>query len=165
MDHEVVPRPCKICDWLLDFSWDHFGLHQGRKKKKLEQPWSMRSSKYIFEGPRYLLTWSNKFCGVKRQKRRSTRKRQRHIAEKCCGNIFFDEIFSGKRRRRQEKTKEWSNLMIFFPFQNCPFWTYISKIPTYSLFGAWSLLLAHIRFPLSEEPKSFVKVILFFKFF
>ena len=30
MDHEVVPWPCKICDWLLNSSWDHFGLHQGR---------------------------------------------------------------------------------------------------------------------------------------
>jgi hypothetical protein len=28
MDHEVIPRPCKICDWLLNSSRDHFGLHQ-----------------------------------------------------------------------------------------------------------------------------------------
>jgi hypothetical protein len=28
MDHEVVPKPCKVCDWLLNSSWDHFGLHQ-----------------------------------------------------------------------------------------------------------------------------------------
>jgi hypothetical protein len=31
MDHEVVPRPCKICDWLLNSSWDHFDLDQGKK--------------------------------------------------------------------------------------------------------------------------------------
>ena len=31
MDYEFVPRPCKICDWLLNSSWDHFGLHQGKK--------------------------------------------------------------------------------------------------------------------------------------
>ena len=30
MDHEVVPRPCNICDWLLNLLWDHFGLHQGK---------------------------------------------------------------------------------------------------------------------------------------
>ena len=30
MDHEVVSRPCKICDWLLNLSPDHFGLHQGK---------------------------------------------------------------------------------------------------------------------------------------
>ena len=29
MDHEVVPRSCKICDWLLNLYEDHFGLHQG----------------------------------------------------------------------------------------------------------------------------------------
>ena len=30
MDHEVVPKPYKICNWLLNLSWDHFGLHQGK---------------------------------------------------------------------------------------------------------------------------------------
>jgi hypothetical protein len=30
MDREVVPRPCKIRDWLLNSYWDHFGLHQGK---------------------------------------------------------------------------------------------------------------------------------------
>ena len=28
MDHEVVPRSCKIWDWLLNSSQHHFGLHQ-----------------------------------------------------------------------------------------------------------------------------------------
>jgi hypothetical protein len=28
-DHEVVPRPCEICDWLLNSSHDHFGLQEG----------------------------------------------------------------------------------------------------------------------------------------
>ena len=30
MDHEVVPRPCKIYDWLLNSSRDDFSLHQGK---------------------------------------------------------------------------------------------------------------------------------------
>ena len=30
MDHEGIPRLCKICDWLLNSSWDHFGLNQGQ---------------------------------------------------------------------------------------------------------------------------------------
>ena len=30
MDHDVIPRLCKICDWLLNLSWDHFGLHEGK---------------------------------------------------------------------------------------------------------------------------------------
>ena len=31
MDPKVVPRLCKICDWLLNSSWDHFSLHQWKK--------------------------------------------------------------------------------------------------------------------------------------
>ena len=31
MEHEVVPRPCKICDWLLNLYRDHFGLHRRKK--------------------------------------------------------------------------------------------------------------------------------------
>ena len=30
MDHDVVPGCCKSIDWLLNSSWDHFGLHQGK---------------------------------------------------------------------------------------------------------------------------------------
>ena len=30
MDHEVIPRPCKICNWMLNPSRDHFNLHQGK---------------------------------------------------------------------------------------------------------------------------------------
>ena len=33
MDYEVIPRPCKIGDWLLNLSRDHFGLHQGKDVK------------------------------------------------------------------------------------------------------------------------------------
>jgi hypothetical protein len=28
MDHEVIPCSSKICDWPLNLSQDHFGLHQ-----------------------------------------------------------------------------------------------------------------------------------------
>ena len=31
MNNEVVPRPCKICGWLLNSSRNHFDLHQGKK--------------------------------------------------------------------------------------------------------------------------------------
>jgi hypothetical protein len=30
MDHEVGPRPCESCDWMLKSSRDNFGLHQGK---------------------------------------------------------------------------------------------------------------------------------------
>ena len=30
MDQEVIPGRCKSIDWLLNSSWDLFGLHQGK---------------------------------------------------------------------------------------------------------------------------------------
>ena len=39
MDHEVIPRPCKGVDWLLNSSWDHFGLHQGNKCQSGYEGW------------------------------------------------------------------------------------------------------------------------------
>ena len=33
MDPKVVPRLCKICDWLLNSSRDHFSLHQWKNVK------------------------------------------------------------------------------------------------------------------------------------
>ena len=61
MDHEVVPMPCKVCDWLLNLSQDHFGLH--KRKQMSEWPWRSRSPKDILQGLHYPLTWSNGFCG------------------------------------------------------------------------------------------------------
>ena len=42
----VVLRPSKICDWLLNSSWDHFGLHRGEQRS--ERPWSSRFPKDVF---------------------------------------------------------------------------------------------------------------------
>jgi hypothetical protein len=33
MDHEVIPRPSKPCDWTLKSSRDDLGLHQGKNGK------------------------------------------------------------------------------------------------------------------------------------
>ena len=33
--HEVIPRPCTICDWLLNLSYDHFSLHQAKKNVRV----------------------------------------------------------------------------------------------------------------------------------
>ena len=65
----------------------------------------------------------------------------------------FNEFFLwGKRRQRHEKTKEWSNFILFF--QNCLV-GHILKKSTHPLLGAWSFLV-HIRFTPSEGPKDFV---------
>lgn len=49
--------------------------------------------------------------------------------------------------------KEWSNLNFpgIFLFEHI-----LKKIATYSLFGAWSFILVHIRFSPSEGPGGFV---------
>ena len=39
--------------------------------------------------------------------------------------------------------------------QYYPFWTYILKKPAHPFFGAWSLLLVHIRFTPSQGPEGF----------
>ena len=31
IDHEVIPRPCEVCDWMLYSPWDDSSLHQGKK--------------------------------------------------------------------------------------------------------------------------------------
>jgi hypothetical protein len=59
MDHEIIPRPCKICDWLLNLSWDHFGSHQGQNVRvtlEFEVP-----KRHIL-GPTLYTTWFNEFC-------------------------------------------------------------------------------------------------------
>ena len=58
MDREVVPRPCKIWDWMLNSSQNHFGC---TKEKVSEWSWRSRSPKDIFWGLCYPLTWSNEF--------------------------------------------------------------------------------------------------------
>ena len=66
-------------------------------------------------------------------------------------NYFWEE----KMKTRENKSGQAKN------FQNYPFWTYIEKKSTHSLFGAWSFLLVHIQFTPREKPKGFV--IWFFK--
>ena len=34
MDHEVVPRPCRICERLLNPSRDHLSSHQGENARE-----------------------------------------------------------------------------------------------------------------------------------
>jgi hypothetical protein len=79
MDHEVVPRPCKICDWLLNSSRDHFGLQQGnnvRVTMEFEVP-----KRHILR-PRLSTNMVQWIFPWERQKRRSHRKRHGPMAKK-----------------------------------------------------------------------------------
>lgn len=62
------------------------------------------------------------------------------------------------RRRRQEKTNEWSNLHFILFFKTALF-DRISIKATYSPFGARSPLSIHTRFTPNERPNAFVKLI------
>ena len=99
MGDEVVTRPYKIRDWLLNSSHNHFGLHQGQNvivTMEFEVP-----KKHMIHYP---LTWSHGFCGG-----RHKRKRRGPMTKKCCYNnillifgFLFREEEKMKLNRRQE---------------------------------------------------------------
>jgi hypothetical protein len=124
------------------------------KEKMSKWPWSLRFSKDVFKGPHYPLTWSNEFCSG-RSKRGALIVKGKGAWQRNVDIIIFlgGICFGGKRRWRQEKTREWSNLISSLKIA---FLGHILKISTHSLFGAWSFLLVHIWFTPSEGPKSFV---------
>ena len=144
MDHEVVWRPCKIGDWLLNSSREHFNLHQGTNVRVTMEFW----------GPQTILS-TNMVHWVpwwERQKRCSSTHRQGPMAKNVVPIKFLWIFLLGKRIWRQEKTREWSNLNVI---KAGLLDIYLKKSP-HSLFGAWSFLLVHIRFTPSEGAKGFV---------
>ena len=58
MDHEVVPRPSKRCDWTLKSSRNDLGLHQGKNGRVTTE---VEVHKFVFLSPLYPLPWSNGF--------------------------------------------------------------------------------------------------------
>ena len=53
MDQEVDQRLCKICDWLLNSSRDHFSLHQ--REKMLQWSWVQGPQNMCFKA--YIIHW------------------------------------------------------------------------------------------------------------
>ena len=147
MDHEVVPRPYKTCDWLLNLSWDHFGLHWGKIVRVIME--FEVSKRHILRTTlsndmvQWVLWWA-------RQKRRYGLKRQGPMAEKYFYNKILMKYFLRKRRWRQEKTKEWSKLIFFL--SKISFLGIYQKKSAHSFFGAWSFFLIHIWFTPSRNP-------------
>jgi hypothetical protein len=96
MDNEVVPRPCNICDWLLNSSPDHFGLHQVKNDRvtmEFEVP-ILRSTLFI-----NMLQWVLQWERQKRCFGKINFKKSSSMAEKCCYNkILINIIFLGKTR-------------------------------------------------------------------
>ena len=58
MDHELVPRPSKRCDWMLKSSRDDLGLHQGKNGRVTTE---IEVHKFCILSLFYPLPWSNGF--------------------------------------------------------------------------------------------------------
>src|ERR1700738_4640938 len=58
MDHEVVPRPSKRCDWTMKSSRDDLGLHQGKNGRVTTE---VEVHKFCILSLLYPLPWSNGF--------------------------------------------------------------------------------------------------------
>ena len=150
--HEVVPRPYKICDWLLKSSRDHFGLHQ---RKQTSQ------SIMEFELPkRHILRPTLSTDMVQRV---LMGERQKGALVETCKdpwhkmnvNIRFEWFFSWEEKRTQWNRKEWSSSIFFF-FQICPFWTYIKKFNTFTFWCVVIPLSPHSIYTYWGGPKGFV---------
>ena len=110
----VVPRPNKICGWLLNSSWDHFGLHQG---KNVGVTMEFKIPKRHITRPDHPLTWSNGFCngrgkrGVVVENSRGPWQRNVVMINLCWGREYQD-------KRRQENGQTW---FFFFLFESTLF--------------------------------------------
>ena len=105
MDHEVVPRPCKICDWLLNSSWDHFGLHP-RQNVKVTMEFNVPKSHILrptlsTDMVQQALRWERQKENAMVEKGRGLWQRRTAIIKKFMNNFLTDE---------KMKTREWSNL-------------------------------------------------------
>ena len=128
MDHEVIPRPCKINDWLLNSSRDHFSLHQEKRMWVRVTMHGVRGpQKTCFLRPTLSTHMVQRILRWEGSKRYSSGKRQRPWRRSDAITNFCWFFCSGKRRRWQEKTREWSNLNLSkFPFLGI----YLKKIHT-----------------------------------
>ena len=153
MDHEVVPRPYKICHRLLNLSWT---TSVYTKEKNIKVTMEFEVPKRHISRLALSIDMVQRVLRWERQKRCFDRKgTEGSMAEKCCYSInlmiFF--LFWGGRREDEDKTREWSNFL--FSFQNYPFWTFKKKINTFT-FGCMVIPLDHIQFTTNNGPKGFI---------
>jgi hypothetical protein len=131
MDNEVVPRPCKIYDWLLNSSRDHFSLHQGKNFRvtiKFEVPIiHILRPTLSTDMVQYVLQWE-------RQKRCCSRERQ-PMVEKCCYKKFLMIFFlGGGGRENEDKRRQELEFFSKLPFLDI----YEKNISTFTF---WCILI------------------------
>ena len=203
MDHEVVWRPCKICNWLLSsshhkrhnpsyftttchskhlgnmltfmpvqctgvwffffFSWAHPKTTLVYTKEKFVKVTMMfKIPKRRNLGPTLTTNMiQHGFAVGEAKEALYKRKRQAGTTtNKCRHNKPWPKCFLEKRKRRKEKTREWSNFLFSLSLSLSPkitlFWTYIKHTNTLTLLVHGPFLLVHIQFSPNEEPKDFV---------
>ena len=105
MNHEVVPRRCKIYDWLLNSPWYHFSSYQG---KNVRVTMEFQVPKRHISRPTLSIDMVQRVLRWERQKRCSSRKRKGPMIGKCCYNYFSMNFFWVEKMN----TREWSNLNI-----------------------------------------------------
>ena len=166
MDHEVVPRSCRICEWILRSSRDHFGLQQGTNFYFFLSKWSWSSSspKDVFwDMVRCSLTWSNGFCVVRGERGALVDKPHGFMAEKCC----YDKLWWILNGEEKMKTREGKSMVTLgfhlFIFVKTTFLGHMFTTSTHSMFGAWcrsswSALGVH----LGSGPKGFYFIFILF---
>ena len=151
MDHEVILRPHKICDWMLNSSQNHFGLHQG-KNVRVIMGFGV-SKRHILRHAlstnmlQWVLRWE-------RQKRCSSRKRQRPMIEKWCYNKILMRFFV--EREDEDKRRQKNGQTCIPPPSQTALSGHVLKKSTHLFFGAWLFLLVHIWFTPSAGPKGFI---------
>ena len=141
-----------MCDWLLNSSWDHLGLHQG---KMVRGTMEFELPKRHISRPTLSSNMVQRVLLRERQKRCSSRKRQGPMAEKCCYNKILMNFFW--RREDEDKRRQVNGqtcFFFFFSFQNYPFWTYARKKSAHSLLSARSFLLIQLDLHLVRDPKA-----------
>ena len=116
MDRGVAPRPCKICDWLWNLSWNHSSFHQG---KHVRVTMEFEVPKRHVSKPTLSIDMIQKVLRWERQNKYFGRTRQGLMVKKYYYNDFASEFFftwrpgggEDKDKRRQKNDQTW---ILFF---------------------------------------------------
>jgi hypothetical protein len=114
MDHEVIPIPCKTCDWMLKPSKDHFDLPQGKNVKvsmKFKVP-----KRHILR-PTLSIDMFQRFCSGRGIRGALVEKKTRALGKETMLEYFMNEIVSGEEKTKTRENKRIVKLdLILFQF-------------------------------------------------
>ena len=142
MDHEVVMRPCRIRDWLLNLSRNHFSLHQG---KNVRVTMEFQVPKRHISLPTISTNMVQHVLRWEWQKRCSSSSWQRYDLINFLMSFFWGNV--------KTKTRGWSNFIyLYIEISICKH----EKNQRVHFLVHDHFLLVHIWLTPSEGPKDFV---------